>query len=65
MYVWVPPERFEIFYSYSLYNVNANITSPKIGVLHVGSKSQNDDFLEKGSNDFLLISVNYGDLIPK
>jgi hypothetical protein len=45
--------------------MNVNITSQKTGALHIGFKPQNGDFLENGSNDLRLTSVNCGDRMPK
>jgi hypothetical protein len=42
--------------------MNLNIPAPKSGVLQIGPKIRNGDFLENGSNDFDYISLIYGDI---
>jgi hypothetical protein len=55
-------ERLEGFYSYSAFKslsiigrfpVNMNIPAPKTGALLLGPQSQNADFLENRTNDFV------------
>jgi hypothetical protein len=40
--------------------MNVNILVPKIGVLHVSLNTQNDRFLDNGSNNFDSMSVIWG-----
>jgi hypothetical protein len=52
------------FYSKSLYTVNINIVAPEIGVLEIGPKTQNGNYLENGTYVFET-SLLYGDHTSK
>jgi hypothetical protein len=41
------------------------VPDPKIGALHMGLKTQNDDFLENGCSYFNLNLVIYGGQVRK
>jgi hypothetical protein len=45
--------------------MNLYIPVPKIEALHMGSKTQNYDFLETSSYNLDYILVIYGDCLPK
>jgi hypothetical protein len=42
-----------------------DIVASKIGALKIGHTEQNGDFLKKGSDDFNLIPVIFGDHLSK
>jgi hypothetical protein len=41
--------------------VDINTLAPKVAALKIGSKTQNDIFIESGCNDFDQISAFYGE----